>query len=665
MSQHSEQAVLDLLQRVVHALGSIRKPTASGPSPGKHRSPEYPIIVSQQAISRVPGRQDVGSDAAAHAQTSQSRDFSNNMCGICGEIRFDDRAADLAAIELMKREMEPRGPDEGGAFAAGPRGFGHRRLMIMDLSGGSQQPMVDPALGLGLVFNGAIYNHHPLRKELEGMGYTFHSEGDTEVVLKAYDAWGADCVSRFKGMFAFAIWERDSGQTFFARDRLGIKPLYYSVDRSRLRFASTLPALLRAGGLDTSIDPVALNHYLSFHSVVPPPRTILAGVRKVPPGHTLTVDADGQITENRYWNLEFSTDPTLDFADAQAALLEELRAAVRRRLVAAVDVGVLLSGGVDSSLLVGLIDEAGASAFSTYSIGFETVGDEIGDEFRYSDVIADTFATDHHKIVISSRELLEHLPDAIGAMSEPMVSHDCIGFYLLSREVAKTCRAVQSGQGADEVFGGYHWYPPLLDSETPFETYREAFFDRDFAEYARVVSGEFVGVDHASGFVNEQFASGATTEPVDKALHLDTTVMLVDDPVKRVDNMTMAWGLEARVPFLDHELVEFAATLPARFKVRGEGKYILKEAAREVIPASVIDRPKGYFPVPALKYLRGDILDSVRDALLGPAATARGIFNRDYVDELLDDPEAHITPLRGSKLWQLGLLETWLQQHGV
>jgi asparagine synthase (glutamine-hydrolysing) len=587
------------------------------------------------------------------------------MCGICGEIRFDNQEANLAAIEVMKREMAPRGPDEGGSFAAGPRAFGHRRLMIMDLSGGSQQPMVDPALGLGLVFNGAIYNHPQLREELRALGYAFHSQGDTEVVLKAYHAWGAECVDRFKGMFAFAVWERDSGRTFMARDRLGIKPLYYSVDDKRLRFASTLPALLRAGGVDTAIDPIALNHYLSFHSVVPPPRTILAGVRKVPPGHTLTVEADGRMTEARYWNLDFAPDESLDFADAQAALLEELRAAVRRRLVAAVDVGVLLSGGVDSSLLVGLIAEAGISAFSTYSIGFESIGDEIGDEFRYSDVIAEAFATDHHKMVISSNELLDHLPDAIGAMSEPMVSHDCIGFYLLSREVAKTCRAVQSGQGADEVFGGYHWYPPLIGSETPFETYREAFFDRDFAEYAQVVAGEFVGVDHASGFVRERFASDSAAAPVDKALHLDTTVMLVDDPVKRVDNMTMAWGLEARVPFLDHELVEFAATLPAEFKVRDDGKYILKEAAREVIPAAVIDRPKGYFPVPALKYLRGDILDSVRESLLGPAASARGLFNRDYVDRLLDDPEAHITPLKGSKLWQLGLLETWLQRHGV
>jgi len=587
------------------------------------------------------------------------------MCGICGEIRFDNRAPDLKAIEEMKRQMEARGPDDGGTFSSGPMAFGHRRLKIMDLTAESEQPMVDNSLGLTIVFNGAIYNHPELRDELRGMGYSFFSEGDTEVVLKAYDAWGTDCLDHFKGMFAFAIRERDSGRTFLARDRLGIKPLYYSQTNDRFRFASSLPALVRAGEIDTEIDPAALNFYLNFHAVVPPPYTIFQGVRKLRPGHYLIIEKNGKVSEHSYWGLNFKPDDSLDEAQWREALLEQLRAAVRRRLVAAVDVGVLLSGGVDSSLLVGLIAEAGISHFKTYSIGFETVGEESGNEFIYSDLIAETFGTEHHKIRIASKELLEHLPDAIAAMSEPMVSHDAIGFYLLSREVARTCKAVQSGQGADEVFGGYHWYPPLSGSDQPFETYRRAFFDRDFDEYQRTVSPHLVSVDHATEYVRSHFSGVETGDPVDKALHLDTTVMLVDDPVKRVDNMTMAWGLEARVPFLDHELVEFAATIPAELKVRGEGKYILKETSRAVIPAEVIDRPKGYFPVPALKYLRGDVLTMVRDSLLSDRARNRGLFQRGYVDHLLDDPDAHITPLRGSKLWQLGLLENWLQLQGV
>ena len=589
------------------------------------------------------------------------------MCGFAGELRWDGERADWKALERAGDVLAPRGPDGAGIWASGNVGFCHRRLKIIDLSEHAAQPMVDSALGLSVVFNGCIYNYPELRKELEGLGYSFFSTGDTEVVLKAFHAWGADCVKRFYGMFAFAIWERDHERLTLARDRLGIKPLYYSLDATRLRFASTLPALLDAGGIDTSIDTIALNHYLNFHAVVPPPRTILNGVSKLPPAHYAIVEADGKVEFRRYWELAFNpAAPELSEDAWRERLLGELRAAVKRRLVAAIDVGVLLSGGVDSSLLVGLVAEAGIANFKTYSVGFETVGDEVGDEFRYSDVIAEHFATDHHKIRVSSGELLEQLPNAITAMAEPMVSHDCIGFYLLSREVSRTCKAVQSGQGADEVFGGYHWYPPLIGSTTPYESYRAAFFDRDFDEYRDTVSATaLANADHAGDYVRDHFAGVHTTDPVDKALHLDTTVMLVDDPVKRVDNMTMAFGLEARVPFLDHELVEFAATMPSALKLAGGGKYILKEAAREVIPAAVIDRPKGYFPVPALKYLRGTVLEYVREALSCDRARERGLFNPAYVDRLLADPEAHITPLRGSKLWQLGLLELWLQGQGV
>ncbi|MEE4185329.1 MAG: N-acetylglutaminylglutamine amidotransferase [Gammaproteobacteria bacterium] len=587
------------------------------------------------------------------------------MCGISGEMRFDGQQPDMAALAAMQRVLEPRGPDDAGLFAAANCGLAHRRLSVMDTTALSQQPMVIADLGLALVFNGAIYNHPELRAELRAAGYTFFSTGDTEVVLKAYHAWGPDCVQRFQGMFAIAIWERDSGNLFLARDRLGIKPLYYSQAPDRFRFASTLPALVAAGGIDTAIDPQALNYYMSFHSVVPAPHTIIQGVRKLEPGHYAVLSATGQLRSTGYWQLQFREQTELDEHEWQAALLAELRAAVERRLVAAVDVGVLLSGGVDSSLLVGLIAESGKRNFQTYSIGFESVGGEAGDEFQYSDLIADHFGTAHNKLRISSAELLQHLPDAIAAMSEPMVSHDCIGFYLLSREVAKTCKAVQSGQGADEVFAGYHWHPPMEQAADPLATYQSAFFDRDFAEYHRVVNAPYVDADHAREFVRGRFAADTAQHGVDKALHLDTTVMLVDDPVKRVDNMTMAWGLEARVPFLDHELVEFAATMPARFKLPSAGKYLLKQAAREVIPAAVIDRKKGYFPVPALKFLQGDVLAQVRDSLTGRAAGERGLFRRDYVDQLLTAPEQHLTPLGGSKLWQLGVLETWLQTQGI
>ena len=486
------------------------------------------------------------------------------------------------------------------------------------------------------------------------------------MLLKAYHAWGERFVERLNGMFAFALWERDSGRVLLGRDRLGIKPLYYADVPGGLRFASTLPALLAGGGLDTSIDPVGLHHYLSFHAVVPAPHTLIQGVRKLAPGTLMRVEADGRRTEQTFWSLDYARsaeDENRSFDDWRDMLLGALRAAVRRRLVADVPVGALLSGGVDSSLIVGLMSEAGVSNMRTYNVGFEDVGGEKGSEFEYAEIVAQRFGTVHERIFVPEAELLRRLPEAIEAMSEPMVSHDCIGFYLLSEAVSRHSKVVQSGQGADEVFGGYHWYPALQGSHQPVQDYLAAFRDRDHAEYAQTVQPQYLTGDCSADWVRAHFAGEGADDPVEKALRLDTTVMLVDDPVKRVDNMTMAFGLEARVPFLDHELVELAARIPVRHKLAGGGKGILKEAARQVVPSAVIDRPKGYFPVPALKYLQGNVLANVRDALSSRAARERGLFQQDTVDRLLADPMAHITPLRGSKLWQLGLLEQWLQTH--
>lgn len=588
------------------------------------------------------------------------------MCGLCGEIRFDDRPADEDAVAAMAGCMVRRGPDADGLIKRGRFAFGHRRLKIIDLSESSQQPMVDSQLGLTIVFNGAIYNYPELRDELKGLGYQFFSHGDTEVLLKAYHAWGPDFVERLNGMFALAIYERDTGRVVLARDRVGIKPLYLCRSEGRLRFASSLNALLAAGEVDTTIDPVALNFYMTFHSVVPPPRTIFRGVQKLPPATVAVIEPDGQMTQRTFWSLQFgqrADQAGYSREDWIDECLAVMRRAVKRRLIADVPVGVLLSGGLDSSLIVGLLCENDDAGVETFSIGFESVNNEQGDEFKYSDVIVDRFKTKHHKLFIDSERTLPALRECIGQMSEPMVSHDNVGFFLLSQEVAKFCKVVQSGQGADEIFGGYHWYPPMLDSSDPLGTYRQHFFDRDFAEYGQAVADPFVAEDYAEAFVADHFAQGGADAAIDKALRIDALVMLVDDPVKRVDNNTMAASLEARVPFLDHEVVEFAATVPPELKIAEGGKYLLKEAARRVIPAEVIDRPKGYFPVPALKYLRGEFLDMARDALTAPAARSRGLFRQEYVDQLLADPESHITPLQGSKLWQIALLELWLQEH--
>lgn len=592
------------------------------------------------------------------------------MCGIAGELRFDGMSASPQKIEKIMAVMQPRGPDGSGVFANGSMCFGHQRLKIIDLSDHVAQPMVDNALGLMIAFNGCIYNYPQLRQELSEKGYNFFSQGDTEVIVKAYHAWGKDCVKRFHGMFAFAIWERDTKRVFCARDRLGIKPFYYAKDNNSMRFASALPALLKGGNVDTSIDPVALNYFMSFHAVIPAPHTIFKGIRKLPPATIMMIEPNGEMKQETYWELDYRRSDE-DIKKTEHQWIDEveqaLKTAVKRRLVADVPVGVLLSGGLDSSLVVGLLSELGQKNISTFSVGFEDVAEEEETSSDIPILLQKRYGTDHHKINVDHTELRSHLSGCIKGMAEPMVSHDVIGFYLLSREVSKHVKVVQSGQGADEVFAGYHWYPPLLDVENnaAVKTYADVFFDRDFEEYKSIVNPDFVGEDHALNFVTDHFAKPNIDDPVDKTLRLDTTVMLVDDPVKRVDNMTMAWGLEARVPFLDHELVELAARIPAQHKVKDGGKHVLKEVGRRIIPSEVIDRPKGYFPVPALKYLEGEYLDMARDILSQSAAKSRGLFDKSYVNMLFKEPKEHLTLLRGSKLWQITLLEYWMQEQGV
>jgi asparagine synthase (glutamine-hydrolysing) len=589
------------------------------------------------------------------------------MCGIAGEVRFDGRPGSSAVVQTMTQRQASRGPDADGIHVRGHVAFGHRRLRIIDLSERASQPMIDEDLDLVIVFNGCIYNFRQLRVELHERGHRFRTTSDTEVILKAYAEWGRECVERFNGMFAFAILEQATGCVFAARDRLGIKPFYYTERDGAFRFASSLPALLAVSDRAEQIDPVALHYYMSFHSIVPAPRTILEHVFKLPPATRTMIYPNGDRVEERYWSPAFERNGRLatELPELTEQVVQGVRQAVRRRMVADVPVGVLLSGGVDSSLIVALLAEDGATDLSTFTIGFESAGDEHGNEFEYSDLVAETFATDHHRLSVSSEGLVDHLPECFAAMSEPMVSHDNIAFYLLSREVSRHMKVVQSGQGADEIFGGYFWYPPLLGSADAVRDYARGFFDRDHEEMVELLDPRFISDDYSRAFVADHFDSATAVDAVDKALHLDTTVMLVDDPVKRVDNMTMAWGLEARVPFLDHELVELAAAIPPEMKVAGGGKYVLKEAARALLPSRIIDRRKGYFPVPELKYLEGKSLEFVKDALASRAARQRGLFRRAYVDRLLDAPGEHLTPLRGSKLWQIAALESWLQTHAI
>jgi asparagine synthase (glutamine-hydrolysing) len=588
------------------------------------------------------------------------------MCGLGGELAFG-RAPDLDALARMSAVLAPRGPDGVGEWHGPDVAFVHRRLTVIELTARGSQPMDDRELGLVIAFNGCIYNHHELRAQLTASGYAFRSASDTEVILKAFHHWGPErFVDHLIGMFAFAILDRESGTVVLGRDRLGIKPLYLAEVDGALRFASTLPALVAAGGLDTEIDPVALHHYLNFHSVVPAPHTILRGVRKLEPATLLTVAPDGSRRSRRYWSVDADAERVrVPGRDWEPTILGALRAAVQRRMVADVPVGVLLSGGLDSSLIVALLADAGQRDLSTFSIGFADAGGRRGEEFHCSDLVAREFATSHVRIEVDPARMVSAIDATVAAMSEPMVSHDCVAFYLLGEEVSRHIKVVQSGQGADEIFAGYSWYPPLAHAPgNGAGAYIDGFLDRSREESRAMVHPRLrLAEDPSRALVERHFAAPGASTPVDRALRLDRDLMLVDDPVKRLDNMTMAWGLEARTPFLDQELVELAAGCPAELKLAEGGKGILKRASRGLLPDAIIDRPKEYFPVPALSHLEGDVLSLVRDALTPERVRRRGLFDEGYIQMLLAAPNADRTTLDASKLWQVALLELWLQRQ--
>ena len=589
------------------------------------------------------------------------------MCGLCGELRFDGSTPEQGVIERMKQKLQKRGPDSEGLYLNAPVALGHRRLAIIDLTDNAAQPMLDELAGVSLVFNGTIYNYPELRKELHGLGHTFKSTGDTEVILRSYIEWGESCIARLQGMFAIAIWDSKKQVMLLTRDRSGIKPLYYSQTAQRLLFASNTQALIHADDkIDTSIDSTALHHLFTLHAVVPAPRTVVQGIRKVKPAHYMLIDKSGNVQEKRYWSLTAKRpDRKMSEQDWITAVHDELRRAVETRVkIADVPVGVLLSGGIDSSLLVGLLAEAGQKGLKTFSVGFEDAPEEKGNEFEYSDAVAEMFETEHHQLMVPNNQVLPRLPEAFSNMAEPMFGQDAVAFYLLSEVVSKEVKVVQSGQGADEVFGGYFWYPRMHHSITPgIKRFSDEYFDRDHDEYLQTVDPRFHTEDVTSELMQDLLDEVEADEYLDRVLAVDVTTLIVDDPVKRVDNMTMAWGLEARVPFLDTQLVELAASMPPEMKLPNGGKHVLKELSRGFLPDSVVNRSKAYFPMPALKYVRGEFLEFMKEILLSDGAKQRGLYNSAYVEKLLNKPEDYLTRLQGSKLWHLAALELWWQQN--
>ena len=597
------------------------------------------------------------------------------MCGLCGEITFDGTLADTTAVARMVEALVPRGPDGQGSWSNGRVAFGHRRLSVIDLSTCGSQPMVDNELGLTAVFNGCIYDYQELRAELEGHGYRFFSHSDTEVILKGYHHWGTDVVSHLHGMFAFVIHERDTGRVVLARDRLGIKPLYLAeTPGRRLRFASTLPALLRGRRrrhLDRPGRAAPLPDLARRRpGAADASSTASASCPRRPSGSsrpTAPAASTGTGTPTYERRAEHANWSARDWEDA---IEEALRVAVRRRLVADIPVGVLLSGGLDSSLIVGLLAQEGQTDLATYSIGFESVGGREGDEFAYSDVIAEHFGTDHHRIRVGSDELAGALGHAIGAMAEPMVSHDVVAFDLLSERVSESIRVVQSGQGADEVFAGYHWYPPLagVGRERGRGPVRGGVLrPRPRRSCGGVVSDRYALDDGPEPGVRRARTWRPPAPRPPWTPRCAWTARSCSSTTRSSGWTTCPWRGAWRPACRSSTTTSssWPPLCPPELKLADGGKGVLKAIGRRIIPPEVIDRPKGYFPVPAITHLEGKVLGLVRDALASDAARDRGLFRPEYVDALLADPNGELTPLRGNKLWQLGLLELWLQSHGV
>ena len=585
------------------------------------------------------------------------------MCGICGQLRFDEENVSSKSLNTMMSRLARRGPDASGSWIDGKIGFGHQRLSIIDLSNHGAQPMLDDVLNLTLVFNGTIYNYKKLRLQLAKKGYTFFSHSDTEVILKAYHYWGEDCVKHLDGMFAFCVYDITKQNLFIARDRMGIKPLYYNLSSKSFTFASNTQALLTQN-IDESVNPIALQQQLSLHGVVPAPNTIVKGIRKVKPATTISIDSKGGWRENTYWRpLAERSNSEISDEDYIERTHELLTLAVAKRISATdVPIGVLLSGGLDSSLIVALLNEAGHKNIRTFSIGFEDIEDEAGSEFEYSDQVVEKFNTNHNKYITKNEEVLPRLIEAVSNMAEPMVGQDAVAFYLLSEKVSRHVKVVLSGQGADEVFAGYFWYPRMAQEQgNEVDRFAKHYVDRPHEEFLQTVMPTYHGPNYTNKWLTKEFNKSGADTFMDKVLRTDITRLIVDDPVKRVDNMTMAWGLEARVPFMDTDLVEWALKMPASLKMKGGGKFPLKKIARDLLPASVIDRKKGYFPMPALKYVQGEYLEFMSDILTSNACINRGIFSQEYVNNVINSPRKYMTALNGSRLWHLALLEFWMQ----
>ena len=630
------------------------------------------------------------------------------MCGITGI--FDTRGkrdVDRAVLQRMNDSQLHRGPDEGSLHLEPGVGLGHRRLSIIDIATG-QQPLFNEDGSVVVVFNGEIYNYQQLIPELQALGHVFHTKSDTEVIVHAWESWGPDCVSRFRGMFAFALWDRNQQTFFMARDRLGVKPMYYALlDDGSLLFGSELKSILAHGGLRRDIDPLAVEEYFAL-GYVAEPRTIFKQAKKLPPAHTLCLRRSETPGEPReYWDVRFTLDNPISQSDAQAELVERLRESVRLRMIAEVPLGAFLSGGVDSSAVVALMAGISSGPVNTCSIGFD---DPAFNESEFAQMVADRYKTNHRLEVVQSDDF--DLIDTLARLyDEPYADSSAIPTYRVCQLARKHVTVALSGDGGDESFGGYRryrlhmieermraampqgfrstvfgtlgklypkadWAPRMFRAKSTFEglarTSIEAYLHamsvvREPVRsqlYSRSFKAELAGY-HAQEVFERHAKRAGTEDPLALIQYLDLHTYLVGDINTKVDRASMAHSLEVREPLMDHVLVEWLATLPSSMKMHGaEGKYLFKQAMEPYLPNDVLYRPKMGFAVPLARWFRGPLRGRVRGTLLGGRLGESGWFNESAIQTMIEQHESgahdHSTPI-----WALLMYDAFLRNTCV
>jgi asparagine synthase (glutamine-hydrolysing) len=597
-----------------------------------------------------------------------------HVCGICGKLTFDrDARVESPLLQAMLNTITHRGPDGEGTYFSGPIALGHRRLAIIDLDTG-QQPLANEDETVWIVFNGEIYNYQELRRDLIAFGHIFRTHSDTEVIVHLYEQYGEACVEKLRGMFAFAIWDHRQKLLFVARDRVGIKPLYYCQTETSFIFASEIKAILTDPEVEPEVVPGSLARFLKYY-YVPGEDTLLKNIHKLAPGSCIVVK-NGRVVLSRYWDLDFAPS-RLSLPEAEERLMELLEESVRLHMIADVPIGFLLSGGVDSTALLGLTVGKTDRPISSYTIGFSESG--LPDERPYARLAANLYGSEHHEMTMSAQDFAECLPRYVWHMEEPVCEPPAIALYYVSRMARRHVKVLISGEGGDEAFGGYPNYRNLLyfervkaalgplrpllapalslvgrilqsrriskyaplatlplasyyysRSSTPhqfFNTHVMDLYSKDFLQHAQGAP---------SSAATAYFDRGPRYDRVNQMLYVDTKTWLVDDLLLKADKITMANSIELRVPLLDHKLVEFAASLPGHFKVRGFAtKYIAKRVLKKIVPREIIQRKKAGFPVPYDRWLRSDLKKWVAELLLDSKTLSRGYFRKSCVEQIM------------------------------